>query len=365
MKFYLHKIGAARIGYVLVPILLTSISCSEEQAGFAPPPTPVEVAIVTTGAVADRFEAVGTIEALDAITVVSQIDALVIDIPFAEGTPVEKGTLIAQLDDTQLKAEEARAEALVDQKRISFDRVKSIVDQKAAAPQDLDDAAAALKMAQAELDLIRARLAKTRIVAPFSGLIGARLVSPGAFVSTGDPITDLASIDQLRVIFYSPERYVGVLRKGASVTVSAPAYPGYESRGTVSVVEPVVNPQTRTIKVLAKVNNSDRKFRPGMSANVSAVLSERKNALLVPDEAIFAEGDQNLVYVIQPDSTVVPTPVVCGTRLNNAVEVLEGVSAGAQVVKAGHQKLYPGAKVFPVPDEKPAGNATGNAGGKL
>ncbi|MCI0330750.1 MAG: efflux RND transporter periplasmic adaptor subunit [candidate division Zixibacteria bacterium] len=341
------------VGWViaLVLILLLVAGCAKNSGGgFAPPPMPVEVATVTSGTVADKFEAVGTLEALEAITVVSQIDALAMQVPFEEGRYIEKGQLIARLDDEQLKAEEARAEALRDQRKISYDRVKSIVEQKAGAPQDLDDAAAALKMAEAELALIRARLAKTKITAPFSGLVGARRVSPGAFVRTGEAITELAQIDELRIIFYAPERYLADLKAGASVVVSTPAFPGYSLKGRVSVVEPVVNPETRSVKILARVANPARKFRPGMSANVSAVLSERKNALLVPDEAIFAEGNKNLVYVIQPDSSVAPTPVILGTRLPDAVEVLSGLSAGAQVVKAGHQKLFPGAKVFPVPD---------------
>lgn len=349
-------------GWIIALVLLLFIfGCSSNKGnGFAPPPMPVEVATVTSGTVADRFEAVGTLEALDAITVVSQIEALVTDVPFHEGALIEKGGLIARLDDEQLKAEESRAEALRDQRKISYERVKSIVDQKAGAPQDLDDAAAGLKMAEADLAFIRARLAKTKITAPFSGLVGARQVSPGAFARIGQPITDLAKIDELRIIFYAPERYLADLKSGASVTVSTPAFPGYALKGRVSVVEPVVNPETRTVKILARVANPHRKFRPGMSANVSAVLSERKNALMIPDEAVFAEGDKNLVYLIQPDSSVAPVPVTLGTRLPDAVEVLKGLSPGAQVVKAGHQKLFPGAKVFPVPNS----GAPPPAGGK-
>ena len=350
MNIRMRKAGISFGMMVPLLLLLLIAGCSKNQGGFAPPPTPVEVSTVMSGTVVDRFEAVGTLEALDAISVVSQIDALVLDIPFHEGALIGQGELIAQLDDAQLKAEEARAEALRDQRKISYQRIKSIVEQKAAAPQDLDDAAAALKVAEAELAFIRARLAKTRIVAPFTGLVGARRVSPGAFLRSGDQITDLARIDQLRIIFYAPERYVTDLHPGAEVTVSAPAYPAYELKGKISVVEPVVNPETRTVKILARVANPDRKFRTGMSANVSAVLSERKNALTVPDEAVFAEGNQQMVYVIQPDSTVALTPIVCGTRSSNAVEVVKGLSVGTKVVRAGHQKLFPGAKVIPFPN---------------
>lgn len=336
----------------LLPLILVVVSCAKKQEGFAPPPMPVEISTVTSGTIVDRFEAVGTLEALEAVTVVSQIDALAIDIPFQEGALIETGELIAQLDDAQLKAEEARAEALLDQRKISYERIKSIVEQKAAAQQDLDDAAAALKVAEADLTLIRARLAKTRIVAPFTGLVGARRVSPGAFLRSGEPITDLARVDQLRVIFYAPERYVSSLSSGAEVTVSTPVYPDYELKGKISVVEPVVDPATRSVKIIARVGNTANKFRPGMSANVSAVLNQRKNALIIPDEAIFAEGNQNLVYVIKPDSSVKRTPVTLGARQPGTVEVLKGLEPGMKIVRAGHQKLFEGAKVFPVPQEQ-------------
>lgn len=331
-------------------LMLLFLSCSKNKgAGFAPPPMPVETADVTKGIVADRFEAIGTLEAVNAITVVSQIDAVVLDLPFREGSLLQKGELIAQLDDAQLQAQKARAEALRDQRKTTYDRVKSLVEQKLGAPQDLDDAAAALKVAEADLALIQAQLSKTRIVAPFDGLVGARRVSPGAFLRSGEGITDLAQIDQLRVIFYAPERYLSDLRPGSQVTVSTTAYPGYEPKGQVTVVEPMVDPSTRSVKVIAQVGNLGSRFRPGLSANVSAVLGQRQDALVIPDEAIFAEGDQNLVYVIKPDSSVTRTPVTLGTRLQGTVEVLKGLEPGMKIVRAGHQKLFEGAKVRPMP----------------
>jgi len=345
---------------VLFLTLLVVISCSKNQdGGFAPPPMPVEIAEVAKGTVSDRFAAVGTLEAVNAITVVSQIDAVVMEIPFQEGSLLAKGDLIAQLDDAQLQAQKARAEALRDQRKISYDRVKSLVDQKLAANQELDDVSAALKIAEADLALIQAQLSKTKIVAPFTGLVGTRRVSPGTFMRSGDPITDLAQIDELRIIFYAPERYLPELRPGAQVTVSTTAYPGYELKGRINVVEPVVDPATRTVKITAKVENSNLRLRPGMSADVWAVLSERKNSLLIPDEAIFAEGDQNLVYVIKPDSSVARTPVTLGTRLQGTVEVLKGLEPGMKIVRTGHQKLFEGAKVFPVTNQNAAA-PTGN-----
>lgn len=334
--------------FIFIALFVTSCSQQQAQGGFKMPPMPVEMAKVTESTVTDPFEAVGTIEAEDAITVVAEIDATVINLPFKEGAAIAKGGLIAQLDDIQLRAEEERAKAILKQRQVTYDRIKTITDEGLGTAQSLDDAAAALKVAEADLALIRARLQKTRIVAPFAGIVGARKVSPGAFVRAGSPITELAQIDRLRINFSAPERYYSSLQRGAEVKVSTTAYPGYELTGRVDVIEPVVDQATRRTKIVARIDNPGGKFRPGMSANVTVVLSERENALVIPSEAVFVEGNQALVFVIQADSTVARTPVELGTRLRDRVEVLNGVAAGTMVVRAGHQKLFPGAKVMPI-----------------
>lgn len=331
--------------------------------GFKMPPMPVETAVASAGVVADRFEAVGTIEAGSEISVVAQIDGLVVSLPFREGQPIRKGALIAQIDDTQLAAEVARAEALRDQSRATFDRVKAVVDQNAGTPQDLDDAAAALKVAEANLAVAHARLDKTKITAPFDGIVGAREVDPGTYVRPGDVITNLAQIRTIRVRFASPERYVSKIQQGAEVTVSTTAYPGLELKGKITVVEPVLDPGTRSAKVIAVVDNPQERFRPGMSANVTAVLSERPNAVTIPNEAVFFEGDQSLVYVVKPDSTVTRTPLTLGTRQSDVVEVLKGLAPGQRIVRAGHQKLFEGARVMPIMSQPQPGQTSQSAAG--
>ncbi len=355
--------AAAPLALAALALLLQG--CGGGNAGgFSFPPMPVETAAVSQGPVLDRFEAVGTIEAGEAITVVTEVAAQVVSLPFREGTYVDRGGLIAQLDDAQLKAEAARAEAERDQRKTAYERVKTVVDQGAGAPQDLDDASAALRMAEANLDVAKTRLSKTRIAAPFDGILGARRVSPGAYLRVGDAITDLAQIRELRVTFAAPERYLGQLRPGAEVSVSTTAYPGYTLKGRINVVDPVLDPATRSATVVARVANPGGKFRPGMSADISAVLSQRADALTIPSEAVFAEGDQAYVFVVNADSTVSRTAVSLGTRLPDAVEVLTGLKAGDRVVRAGHQKLLqlpPGAKVIPVTSQPGAGGP-GSAG---
>lgn len=330
---------------------LALFGCSEEKGGhrgFSMPPTPVEIAPAITQEVVDKFEAVGTINAVEAITVVGEIDAAVVRLPFKEGGEIKRGALIAQLDDSQLAAEVARAEALRAQSRSTYDRVKTIVAQDAGAPQDLDDAAAALKVAEANLALEKARFAKSRIVAPFDGIIGSRAVSVGTFLRAGQEITKLANIDKIRVNFSAPERFLAQLNQGAKVTVSTTAYPGYELQGTIIVVEPVLDSATRSARIVAQVENPGRKFRAGMSADIYAVLSSRPEAITIPNEAVFASGNQSFVYVVKEDSTVAMVALTLGTRTANNVEVEVGLKPGMEVVRTGHQKLFEGAKVMPI-----------------
>jgi membrane fusion protein (multidrug efflux system) len=287
-------------------------------------------------------------------------------LPFREGESIARGALIAQLDDEELRATAEHAEAWRDQQKVSFERIRSVVEQNAGSPQALDDAAASLKMGEADLALARARLAKTRIVAPFAGTVSSRRVSPGAFVRAGTPITELVMTSEIKVTFSAPERYVGQLQKGTPVRVSTIAFPGDTLSGRVDVVESSLDPETRSVRIIARVPNPQARLRPGMSADVSAVLSTRPNAITVPDEAVFAEGETFLVYVVKPDNTVARTVLTLGTRLRGAVEVLSGLEPGQRVVRAGHQKLFEGAKVMPV-ESQPGGAAdtsgAGSAGG--
>ena len=343
--------GIAETATVCAVSLLLA-SCGGNKGGgarFSMPPMPVEVAAARVQKVEDRFDAVGTIDALEAVTVVSEIDAAVTELPFQEGTLTKKGDVIAHLDDSQLAAELARAEALRAQSQTSYDRVKEIVSQKAGAPQDLDDAAAALKVADANLAVARSRLAKTHIVAPFDGMIGARRVSVGTFLRAGQAITDLANIDEIRVNFSAPEQVLPQLNRGAEVDISSTVVSGTLLKGRIVAIEPILDAGTRSARVVAQVANHGRAFRPGMSANVSAVLSERPKAITIPSEAVFASGNQSFVFVVKPDSSVSRTPVVLGTRTAEEVEIVQGLTAGTTVVRAGHQKLFDGAKVIPVP----------------
>jgi membrane fusion protein (multidrug efflux system) len=321
----------------------------------------VETAAVEQRSVADRFTAVGSIEAAEFITVVAEIDGLVDAMPFREGDAVAAGSLLARIDDEQLRAEVARSEAVLQQARSTHARVESLVAQQLATAQQHDDTASAVRVAEANVEVARVRLDKARIVAPWSGVVGSRRVSPGAFLHAGDGITDLSKVDEVKILFSAPERYLPDLHVGADVTITTTAWPDRPVAGRITLVDLVLDAATRNARVTARAANPDGRLRPGMSADVAVLLAERAGALVVPSEAVFFEGNQALVYVVGDDGKVARTAISLGTRLPEVVEVTSGLSAGQRVVRAGHQKLYPGAAVQAVSSR--AAGAEGGAAG--
>lgn len=316
--------------------------------GFSMPPTPVETTRAVQRPVSDVFETIGSIAADEAVTVVAEISGTITRIPYEEGRSVGRGALLAQLDDSELKAALDRASALRDQAQATYDRIARIVEQGAGSAQDLDDASAALRVAEANVAFAKAQNEKTRITAPFAGIAGARQVSPGTYVQPGTPIAELARVDLLRVNFSVPERYVPQLAVGSKVRISTTAFPDEEALAEVMVIEPRVDEHTRSVGVVARLDNPEGKYRPGMSAKAAVTLKERESALTIASEAVFLEQNQPYVYVVKPDSSVAKVALRLGSRTRESVEVVGGIDASHLVVKAGQQKIFDGAKVVPV-----------------
>jgi membrane fusion protein (multidrug efflux system) len=281
---------------------LAGVGCDKQSAdeagaaAFTPPPTNVETATVLRQTLTDEFSAVGSIEANESIAIVSEIDAIVMHLPFREGAPVMAGDLLVQLDDRERRAQLKRAEALLEQALATFERVDHIVKEGVGSPQDLDDAQAALHVAEADVALTQARLTKTRILAAFDGVTGTREISPGAFVRAGEKVTTLTQLKELRVSFSVPERFSRKLRLGAEVSVTSIAFPEQAFTGRIEIIDPILDEMTRNVLVIAKVANPDGNLRPGMSADLSATFSERAEALTV------SANDQSVMSTTTPFS---------------------------------------------------------------
>ncbi|MBI1396141.1 MAG: efflux RND transporter periplasmic adaptor subunit [Betaproteobacteria bacterium] len=323
-------------------------SPSAPQAASKPHGLPVRAVQVTTGSISTRIMAVGSLVAEESVVIRPEIAGRVVDLPFKEGQAVRKGTRLVLIDPSELKANLASSSAKARTEAQKFQRTKELREQNFISQDALDTARGAMESAQAQQRRDEVMLEKASIVAPFSGILGLRYISPGAYVKEGDDIITLDDIAELKLDFRVPEIYVSRLRVGQKVSVVVDAYGEQPFSGKISALDPSVDPKTRTIQARAKVPNGDMKLRPGMFARVYVDLDTRNNALLLPEQAIWPQGKDTFVYKVV-DGKAVLTKVVLGERRPGEVEILDGLTANDVVVTDGQIKLKPGAPVTVLP----------------
>lgn len=308
---------------------------------------PVEVETVASGAVRDEVEVVGNILADETVVLRPEISGLVKEIHFSEGETVEEGDLLFSLDAQILAAELAEAEAAHELAKRNYERSKQLFSRKVGTERTRDEALAEMQSSEAKLALANARLNKTKIRAPFSGVVGFREISVGAYVSSGNDLVRLVKTDPVEVAFRVPERFLAVLRTGQDITVRVDAFPDQSFSGKVFALDNVVDVNGRSVQVRARVPNPDLLLRPGLFARVKLVTELRQNAVIVSEGAIVPTVDGAFVYRVV-DGNAKRTDVTIGRRMAGDVEIVGGLSAGDTVIVAGQQKVRDGAPVQPV-----------------
>ena len=223
------------------------------------PALPVEVAAARQDTVVDAIQATGEVEAIQSADLRPDVEGRITEIPMREGAEVSHGDALIRIDDQELKAQVARAEADRDLAEQALTRTKQLLDQNAAATSDLERAEATARSNRASLELLKLRLARTTVRAPFAGIVGQRYVSIGDYVTTSDTLVKIQTVDPERVSFAVPERYAGVVHLKQKVTFRVAALPGEEFVGTVDFVSPAVQLPARTLLVKALVPNGRRR----------------------------------------------------------------------------------------------------------
>lgn len=314
----------------------------------------VEAGPVEVRAVEDEVKAVGSLRANESVTIRPEIAGRVTELPFQEGAKVEKGAVLVRLDPTAARAELAQADSALNLSQRNYARVLELLQKNAATPRARDEAQAKLDSDRATVDLSRTRLAKTEILAPFSGTIGLRQVSVGAYVSPGQDIVDLVGADPIKVDFSIPERFLSKVRAGQRLDIDVDAFPGERFSGEVYALAPQIDPQGRSLALRARIANPDGKLRPGLFARVRLVIATRASAVLIPEQAVFAQGGGWFVFRVV-EGTAKLAKIETGVRRAGWVEIASGLAPGDVVVKAGALKLRDGTPVQVLgQDKKPA-----------
>ena len=316
----------------------------------------VEAVTLQPTQLVETVSSIGNLVADESVVIRPEVDGRIVEIAFDEGQPVQAGQLLFRLDAAIFQAQLRESEARLDLTRRTYERARTLREKGASSAEILDRALSEYRMAEASVELNRARLEKMRIVAPFSGTIGLRQVSLGAFVEAKNELVTLVNLDSLKVEFRLPERYYRVIAEGGLVRAAPDALPGEVFEGRIYAIAPVVDINGRSVAVKARVANPERRLRPGMFVRVSLLVDRRADALVAPESAIVQRGDGHFVYRVE-DGKAVLAKVRLGLRQTGRIEVVDGLSAGDTIVTAGQIKLRPGDRVK-VADSPAAGAGT-------
>ncbi len=311
----------------------------------------VEATPVLTGTVIRDVTAVGSLRSNEAVMISPEIAGRIAEIHFREGERVESGARLVTLDDSIYRAELAQAQARLELNRRNAERAAELFQRQVGTARTRDEAQTALRTAEAEVALARARLEKTRITAPFPGVLGLRRVSVGDYVVPGQELVNLENIDPIKVDFRVPESALRLLREGQTVSVQVDAFPGESFEGEVYAIDPQVDIQGRSVAVRARLPNPDRRLKPGLFARVSLIIERREDAMLIPEQAVVPTEKGAVVFTIVGGKAV-ETQVQLGRRRDGKVEVLSGLAPGDIVISAGQMKVRNGT---PVTIQPPAG----------
>jgi membrane fusion protein (multidrug efflux system) len=349
----------------LAVLIVLAAACNKAKSaapgGGGPPPMPVEVSVAQRDTVVDAIAASGQIEAIQAIDLRPEVEGRIVDILVREGQEVDKGTPLFKVDDAELKAQAARAEADRDLARQALQRTKQLMAQNASSAADLEKAEATARGAEAQFELLQIRLERSVVRAPFAGVVGRRYVSLGDYVNTGTRLTAVHTVTPQYAVLQVPERYAGKVRRGQLVSFQVAALPGRNFSGEVVFVDPAVEVPARTILIKALVPNPRRELASGMFIEARLATDIRPNAVIVPEDAILPLQGATFVWVVK-DSKADRRPVTLGVRTSGWAEILGGgVEAGDQVVVGGLERLFPNATVMVTVVERRRGPPPGTA----
>ena len=326
---------------------------ADEFAAMQPPPEAVTTIVAERQEWPATLSAIGTVAAVQGVTVSADLPGLVDRITFDSGRTVEKGEVLMELDTRQEQAQLAGAEAEVQLTKLNFERMQGLVDQDAVSRAEYDAAAAAHKQAEAKLREIRATIARKTIRAPFSGVLGIRQVNLGQYLNAGDPVVPLQSLNPIYVNFSVPQQDATQMRNGRTVRITTGDLAGVEFTGRITALDAVVDQTTRNVQVQATLANPGGKLRPGMFVEAQVALGEGRQMVALPASAVNYAPYGDSVFIVtdmkspqgQTYRGVRQQVVKLGDARGDQIAVLSGVNPGEEVVTSGVFKLRNGAAI--------------------
>ena len=313
-------------------------------------PATVEAASVELRRLTDDTQAVGSLRSRRGVVLRPEVSGRITQLNFTDGQRVKKGQTLVQFDDQLPLAQVQQSLAELSIAQANQSRNQELVTQNFVSQRSLDESAANLQVAQAKLALAKATAARLKIVAPFDGIAGIRLVNVGDYLKDGADIVNIEDIDAIFVDFRLPERFQSRVQRGQTALIDIDALPGRRYAAQIQAIDPLIDANGRSVGVRACIDNRQLQLRPGMFARVNVVFDVREDARVIPEEAIVPQGGKQYVIKLLDDPTSVGKPVTgskitqrvevkVGLRSPGRVEILEGLLAGETIITSGQQRV--------------------------
>jgi len=331
-----------------------------QSAKFAPPPTAVTTAVAKMERWQPVLSAVGSLKAVNGVTVSTDLAGIISQIAFQSGAAVKKGDLLVKLDSSQEEAALHTAEARRDLAKLSLDRQKNLRSSGAVSQSDYDSADSEFRQDSGLVDAANALIARKTIVAPFDGILGIRQVDLGQYLDVGKPIVPLQSTDPIYVNFTLPQENLDQIAVGKKLRVKANGVAGDQFEGDITAVDSRFDESTRNITVQGTVANAENRLRPGMFVNVDVLQSEQ-DVVSIPATSISYAPYGDSVYVVKDGKAgkeVIQQFVKTGPTRGDQVSIISGVKAGDEIVSSAPFKLRSGIPVKVENSVQPANEAS-------
>lgn len=330
------------LGIIIVPRFFTEKSNarldSAERGGIMA----VTVKIAKQASFQNKLQVSGSVISNEEVDLHTELSGKIIFIGFKEGGKVNKGDLLIKVNDADLQAELQKAEV---KKKLAEDkeyRQRILLQKKGVSQETYDAALNDVNAAKADIDNIKALIAKTEIHAPFNGTIGLRYVSEGAYVTTSSKIATLQNINPVKIDFSIPQRYAQSITIGNVVSVKSPS--GREYSAKIYALEPKIDPSTRMLLVRAVCSNEKGELMPGSYVTVNVTLDDVKNAITIPTQALSLDISGESVFIYK-NGIALPRKVESGIRSLEEVQIVKGIAEGDSIITSGIMQLRPKAKV--------------------
>ncbi|MGZ8474460.1 MAG: efflux RND transporter periplasmic adaptor subunit, partial [Candidatus Deferrimicrobiaceae bacterium] len=332
------------VGLVILIAVLSAVKALQIRAMIDQgkkavlPPETVTSAVATAESWEISLTAVGSLTAVQGVTVAAELPAKVVEIAFAPGTKVKRGDLLIRQDTSVEEAQLPGAEAQVTLTESVLARDVEMLKEKIISQADYDAAVAAHRQAMAQVQILRATIAKKTVRAPFGGRLGVRQVNLGQTLREGDPIVTLQSLDPIYVNFALPQQELSRLRVGLPVRVTSDALPGPAIHGRITTVNPLVDAETRNVQLQATVANPSEQLRPGMFVNTAVGLPVLKKVTAIPATSVLYAPFGDSIFALEDDKQGKGGKVLrqrfvrLGERRGDFIAVTAGLKEGETIV---------------------------------